>query len=96
MSAELAAIFGDAHRGPLATLAGLTPVDVAAVRRHAHREESRGAHGMAGDAYRVAIALSPTDIAAWRGLGRCLRRAGEERAAADVERAATLLAERLR
>ena len=96
MSADLAALFADPRRGLFASIAGLRPCDAAAVRRHAHREESRGAYTDACEAYRAAIALSPEDTSSWRGLARCLRRTGDERASSALERAASLLAERPR
>ena len=96
MSTELASLFEDARRGPLAMLAEFPSDECLAVRRHAQREEARGALASALDAYRVALLLEPTEPSAWSGAARCLRHSGDGVGAALLERTAAVLRERAR
>jgi hypothetical protein len=67
--------------GLLASRAGFSGGECAAIRRHAEREESRGELARAAESYHVASVLEPGEAANWDGLARCWRRLGDPRGA---------------
>lgn len=74
-------------RGLLASHAGFGNEELAALRRHAAREESRGEIEAAADGYRTVALLEPGEASNWDGLARCWRAMRDPRAT-DVQRIA--------